>query len=176
MAGQPSRALCHRCIEFLAILHRDVGNRVDVLCLNARAEAFDNTAQKNFLDRPFPRFAQQSIEIDSLFLISDYMVIAKQFLRGLPFVLEVSDLLLHGHRDPRQLLRADAGNIRQLANVLVKRRNASFLGELLEQQEENNVVSKDNDLPGLGFLNQPPRRVDFTKPRTLADTDDDVVN
>ena len=40
--------------------------------------------------------------------------------------------------------------------MLVKLRNALFLGELFEQQEEDNVVRKNNDLPGLSFLHQPP--------------------
>jgi hypothetical protein len=85
------------------------------------------------------------------------MAVAKEFVRGLPFVIQVSDLLADGHRDPRQLLRADAGAFRQLANMLVKLCNTMFHGELLEQQEEDNVVREDNDLPGLGFLHQPPR-------------------
>jgi hypothetical protein len=61
-----------------------------------------------------------------------------------------------GHRDPRQLLRADGGAHRELTNVLVKVRNAFFLGELFEQQKEDNVVGKNNDLTPFGFLHQPP--------------------
>ena len=33
--------------------------------------------------------------------------------------------------------------------------NAFFLGELFEEQKEDNVVGKNNDLPLLGFLHQP---------------------
>ena len=85
------------------------------------------------------------------------MAIAKELVQGLPFVLQVSNPLLDGHRDPRQLLVADAGALRKLANVLVKLLYALLIGELLEQQEEDNVVGKYNDLPGLGFLHQPLR-------------------
>ncbi len=127
-----------------------------MLRLNARPESFDNAIQKDFFKGAFPRFAQEAIEVLGLLLIAGLMPVAKELIRGLPFILQESDFLLDGHRDPGQLLRADTRTLRQLAHVLIKLRNPLLFGELFEEEEENNVVCENNDLPGLGFLHQPP--------------------
>ena len=41
--------------------------------------------------------------------------------------------------------------------MLVKVRNPFFFSELFEQQKEDNVVGKNNDLTRFGFLHQPLR-------------------
>ena len=44
-----------------------------------------------------------------------------------------------------------------MPDVLVKLIDLQLLGKLLEQEQEDHVVSKDDDLPGVRFLYQPAR-------------------
>ena len=80
------------------------------------------------------------------------MPIPKQFVCSLPFVLEESDLLPSGQRNPRQLLRTHTRPLGEVPDVLVKLINTQFVGELLEQQQENDVVCKNDNLPAPRFL------------------------
>src|SRR5205823_146776 len=90
-------------------------------------------------------------------LVRPLLATAKELVESLPFVLQVSYLLLDGHSDPRQLLHAETGALRKLANVLVELRHSPLLGELLKHQKEDNVVREYNDLPGFGFQHKPSR-------------------
>jgi hypothetical protein len=80
MAGQPSRTFGHRDVQGSTIFGRYVGDRGDMLCLNTGAVPLDNSAQKNFLKRAFPCFAQQAVEVLGLLFVGVLMTITKKLV------------------------------------------------------------------------------------------------
>lgn len=63
------------------------------------------------------------------------MAVTKKLVGGLTLVLEVSDFLIDGQRDPRQFFRADTCAFGEIPDVLVKLFNAKVFGELLQEAE-----------------------------------------